>query len=108
MIFCSMLFNIRRILIDQKQIPRTNATDVTKKTHGSDAYYDDGLDNGKSSMNSNNIITAKRKHITQSKGQLSTQIACNFQITYYKLTNGRHKTTLKIMMANSIYEKTRS
>ena len=108
MIFCSMLFNIRRILIDQKQIPRTNATDVTKRTHGSDAYYDDGLDNGKSSMKSHNIITVKTKHITRSMEELSIQLACHFQITYHKLTNGRHKTPLKIMMANSIYGKTHS
>ena len=108
MIFCSMLFNIRRILIDQKQILRTNATDVTKKSHGSDAYYDDGLDNGESSMKSHNIITAKRKHITRSMEELSTQLACHFQITYYKLTNGRHKTPLKIMMAKSVYGKTHS
>ena len=108
MIFCSMLFNIRRILIDQKQIPRTNATDVTKRTHGSDAYYDDGLDNGKSSMKSHNIITAKTKQITRSMEELSTQLACHFQITYHKLTNGRHKTPLKIMIANSIYGKTHS
>ena len=31
-----------------------------------------------------------------------------FQITYYKLTYGKHKTSLQIMKANSIYEKTRS
>ena len=44
MIFCSALFNIRRILTDQKQILRFSATDVTKNNHGSDAYYDDGLE----------------------------------------------------------------
>ena len=40
--------------------------------------------------------------------ELSTQLACHFQITYYKLTNGRHKTPLKIMMDNSVYGKTHS
>ena len=32
----------------------------------------------------------------------------HFQITYYKLTHGKHKTSLQIMMANSIYGKTSS
>ena len=62
----------------------------------------------KVAMKSHNIITAKRKHITWSMEELSTQLPCHFQITYHKLTNGRHKTPLKIMMANSIYGKTHS
>ena len=40
--------------------------------------------------------------------QLNTQLACHFQIIYYKLTHGSHKTPLQIMMTNSIYRKTRS
>ena len=85
MIFYSALYNIKRITIDQKQTPCTNTTeeiqDATNENKGS-AVEDEGHN---SSMNSD-----------------------HFQITYNKLTHGKHKTSLDIMIANSIYGKTRS
>ena len=39
--------------------------------------------------------------------QLNTQFTCHFQITYYKLTHGTHKTPLQIMMPDSFFEKAR-
>ena len=43
-------------------------------------------------MYNDDIIATKRKHTTQSMEQLNTQLVCHFQISYYKLTLGRHKT----------------
>ena len=40
--------------------------------------------------------------------KLKNQLFSHFQITYYKLTKGKHKTPLQIMFGNSIYGKTRS
>lgn len=86
----------------------TKETNVFNKNKGFDTNDNfDICDDDSSNMKSNNKISTKRKHRTMSVEQLSTQLAFHFQITYYKLTHGKHKTPLQIMMENSIYPKTR-
>ena len=39
--------------------------------------------------------------------KLNTQLAYHFQITYYKLIHGRHKTPLQIMMTILFWKNTK-
>lgn len=84
----------------------TKEINVANKNEGFDTNVNfDICDDDSSNMKSNNKISTKGKHRTLSVEQLSTQVACHFQITYYELTHGKHKTPLQIMMENSIYTK---
>ena len=69
MILYSRFFNIKRITIDQKETPCTDINkkikDVTKENEGSVPNDEDGSCDDYN-MNSDNIITTKRKHTMQS------------------------------------------
>ena len=116
MIFYLVLFIIIRITLNQKQTQCiktakeikdiANENEVSENENAHDD--DDSCNNDSSDMSSDNIRTTKRKHGSQSMEQLNTQLACHFQITYYKLINCRHKTPWHFIIANSIYNKTQS
>ena len=65
MIFYSRFFNIKRITIGQKETPCTDINkkfkNVAKENEGSVADDEDDSCNDYN-MNSDNIVTAKRKH----------------------------------------------
>ena len=58
--------------------------------------------------NDDDTSNNKTAKIMKSLKKLKNQLSAHFQITYYKLTHGTHKTPLQILTADSVYGRTRS
>ena len=104
MTFYSALFDIRRIAIGKQE--NAGVSTLMKEIFDEEEKENEGFDDNQDidfereeEGSRNNVASALKLH---------SKLSALFQITYYKVTHGKQKTPLQIMVGNSIYGKTRS